>query len=111
MSFNQELQEDLINSSILRSAFFNYFFRIFNNVADESFIGVSSKYLSYFNDLKEYVESDEYNNAYKLFEEYVNEEDKAEKMMEDPRLIRTPIVRNGKKATVGYQPDVWKTWE
>ena len=29
MSFNQELQEDLINSSILRSAFFNYFFRVF----------------------------------------------------------------------------------
>ena len=78
MSFNQELQEDLINSSILRSAFFNYFYRIFNNVADESFIGVSSKYLSYFNDLKEYVESDEYNNACKLFEEYVSEEENAE---------------------------------
>lgn len=29
----------------------------------------------------------------------------------NPRLYRTPIVRNGKKATVGYQPDVWKTWE
>ena len=37
--------------------------------------------------------------------------DKAEKLLEDPRLIRTPIVRNGKKATVGYCPDVWKTWE
>lgn len=82
MSFNQELQEDLINSSILRSAFFNYFYRIFNNVADESFIGVSSKYLSYFNDLKEYVESDEYNNACKLFEEYVSEEENAENINE-----------------------------
>ncbi len=29
----------------------------------------------------------------------------------NPQLYRTPIVRNGKKATVGYQPDVWKTWE
>ena len=39
------------------------------------------------------------------------DEDKLEKLFEDPRLIKTPIVRNGKKATVGYQPDIWKTWE
>ncbi|MCD7743086.1 MAG: ArsC family transcriptional regulator, partial [Oscillospiraceae bacterium] len=30
---------------------------------------------------------------------------------DDPRLIRTPVVRNGRQATVGYQPEVWKTWE
>ena len=29
----------------------------------------------------------------------------------DKQLFLTPIVRNGRKATVGYQPDVWKTWE
>jgi len=39
------------------------------------------------------------------------DEDKLEKLFEDPRLIKTPIVRNGKKATVGYQPDIWKQWE
>lgn len=26
-------------------------------------------------------------------------------------LYKTPIVRNGKQATVGYEPDVWKSWE
>ena len=36
--------------------------------------------------------------------------DKVEKLLEDPTLLRTPIVRNGKQATVGYQPEVWKTW-
>ena len=39
------------------------------------------------------------------------DEDKFEKLFEDPRLIRTPIVRNGKQATVGYAPEIWKTWE
>lgn len=39
------------------------------------------------------------------------ERDKLEKLVEDPSLIRTPVVRNGRKATVGYCPDVWKTWE
>lgn len=38
-------------------------------------------------------------------------DDKFERLLEDPTLIRTPIVRNGKKATVGYAPDVWKEWE
>ena len=33
-----------------------------------------------------------------------------EKLLEHPAMFRTPIVRNGKKATVGYCPDVWKTW-
>lgn len=37
--------------------------------------------------------------------------DKFEKLLEDPRLLCTPIVRNGKAATVGFQPDVWKNWE
>lgn len=39
------------------------------------------------------------------------DEDKLEKLLEDPRLLRTPIVRNGKKATVGHCPEVWKSWE
>ena len=39
------------------------------------------------------------------------EEDKIEKLLETPAMFKTPIVRNGKQATVGYQPDVWKTWE
>ena len=29
----------------------------------------------------------------------------------DPRLLKTPIVRNGRQATVGYRPEVWKNWE
>ncbi|HIZ19681.1 MAG TPA: ArsC family transcriptional regulator [Firmicutes bacterium] len=37
--------------------------------------------------------------------------DKQAKLLENPRLLRTPIVRNGRQATVGYRPEVWKTWE
>ena len=42
---------------------------------------------------------------------YLAEEDKAEKILENQKVIKTPIVRNGKQATVGYQPDVWKNWK
>ena len=34
-----------------------------------------------------------------------------EKLLADGRLFKTPIVRNGRQATVGYCPEVWKTWE
>ena len=37
--------------------------------------------------------------------------DREEKLLEDQKLIKTPVVRNGRKATVGYVPDVWKDWE
>lgn len=43
--------------------------------------------------------------------QYIAEEDKDEKILENQKVLITPIVRNGKKATVGYQPDVWKIWE
>lgn len=36
---------------------------------------------------------------------------KEDKVFDDPALMKTPIVRNGKQATVGYCPDVWAGWE
>jgi arsenate reductase len=33
-----------------------------------------------------------------------------EELLNDPLLFKTPIVRNGPKATVGYQPDFWNDW-
>jgi arsenate reductase-like glutaredoxin family protein len=37
--------------------------------------------------------------------------DREAKLFDNPQWLKTPIVRNGRQATVGYQPDVWKTWE
>ena len=48
---------------------------------------------------------------YPLIRYLASNDAKMEKLFEDPWLIRTPVVRNGKQATVGYQPEVWKTWE
>ena len=36
---------------------------------------------------------------------------KEDKVFENQDLIRLPVVRNGKKATVGYAPEAWKQWE
>ncbi len=43
--------------------------------------------------------------------QYIAEEDRDEKVLENQQILLTPLVRNGKRATVGYQPEVWKTWE
>ena len=36
---------------------------------------------------------------------------KEDKVFDEPSLMRTPIVRNGKQVTVGYCPEVWSQWE
>ena len=42
---------------------------------------------------------------------YISDEDKLGKILENQQVIKTPIVRNGKQSTIGYQPEVWKNWE
>ena len=39
---------------------------------------------------------------------YIANEDKLEKVLENPQVIKTPVVRNGKQSTLGYQPYFWK---
>lgn len=43
--------------------------------------------------------------------QYIADEDKDEKVLENQKVLLTPIVRNVKQATVGYQPEVWKEWK
>ena len=42
---------------------------------------------------------------------YIADEDKVEKILENQKVIKNPIVRNGNLATVGYRPEVWKEWK
>lgn len=36
---------------------------------------------------------------------------KEDKVFDNPKLMKTPIVRNGKEATVGFCPDIWEKWK
>ena len=40
---------------------------------------------------------------------YLSDSDKEEKLIENQQVIKTPIVRNGRQATIGFCPDVWKS--
>ena len=53
--------------------------------------------------------SKEYENLFIVH--FANEDDIEERLLENPKMFKTPIVRNGKKATLGYKPEIWKTWE
>ena len=46
-----------------------------------------------------------------VLSKYIADEDKFEKLLDNQQILITPIVRNGKQATVGYQPDIWKNWK
>lgn len=36
---------------------------------------------------------------------------KEDKVFDDPAFMKTPVVRNGKQATVGFCPEIWAQWE
>ncbi len=36
---------------------------------------------------------------------------KEDKVFDDPTLMKTPVVRNGKQATAGFCPEIWASWE
>lgn len=42
---------------------------------------------------------------------HMSGDDRLEKILENQQVITTPVVRNGKVATLGYQPDAWKEWK
>ena len=42
---------------------------------------------------------------------YIAEEDRDAKVLENQKVLKIPIVRNGKQATIGYCPEVWKGWD
>lgn len=54
-------------------------------------------------------DSKEYKNS--TIEYLAYDKDKEQKVFENPEVMKTPIVRNGKKATIGYCPEIWKQWE
>lgn len=45
-----------------------------------------------------------------LLQYLASDQAKLDKLFQDPALLRTPIVRNGKQATVGYCPEIWVSW-
>ena len=54
---------------------------------------------------------DEKDEDYPLIRYLASDDAKLEKLFDDPYLIKTPVVRNGKQATVGYCSEVWKDWK
>ena len=43
--------------------------------------------------------------------QYAVDDEKDAKVLDNQQVLKTPIVRNGTKATIGYVPEIWKTWE
>ena len=55
------------------------------------------------------VNSEEYEGQYMAH--LASKADAEQRLLDNPGMFKTPIVRNGKKATVGYHPETWTDWE
>lgn len=45
-----------------------------------------------------------------IIKAYAYDDNKLDALFDEPGLIKTPVVRNGRTATLGYCPDVWSEW-
>jgi arsenate reductase-like glutaredoxin family protein len=61
--------------------------------------------------LEQLVDWDSKSPELDLLKYLSSQQDKEDKVYDHQELIRLPVVRNGKKATVGYCPEIWATWE
>ena len=41
---------------------------------------------------------------------YISPSQQEEALLENQQVLRLPVVRNGKKAAVGYRPDTYEAW-
>ena len=41
---------------------------------------------------------------------YISEDEREEKLLANQQVLKTPIVRNGNQASIGYAPEAWKSW-
>ena len=48
---------------------------------------------------------------YPVYQYLATDEARLAKLYDIPDMIKTPVVRNGKSATVGYCPDIWEEWK
>ncbi len=80
-NINNTLKDNIHTASILKTNFYNYFYKVFNCYPDDSFIGVTSKLIPYFEELKKYILTNEYSISinilknYSIYEQSLKEDD------------------------------------
>ncbi len=73
--------------------------------------GELSSVLAAVGDIEKLIDPKAKGDAAMLLKYLGSAEEKAAKLLEEPSLFAAPIVRNGRQATVGYCPEVWKDWK
>ena len=54
---------------------------------------------------------DENNDDSVILKYLTGDEEKLLKLYENQDWIKLPLVRNGKAATAGFEPEIWKNWK
>lgn len=54
--------------------------------------------------------ANEKDENYQLFRYLANSTDKFYKLLDNQNLIKTPIIRNGKDAVIGFCPETFEKW-
>ncbi len=80
-SINNTLKDNIHSAGVIKTNFYNYFYKVFNMYPDSSFIGVTSKLIPYFEELKKYILTNDYSTSinslknYNSYEQSIKEDD------------------------------------
>lgn len=80
-NINTALINNIHSASIIKINFYNYFYKVFSNYPDKDFIGITSKLIPYFEELKKHILSNEYSmsvnilKGYSQYEQSIKEDD------------------------------------
>ena len=80
-SINNTLKDNIHSASIIKTNFYNYFYKVFNMYPDSSFIGTTSKLIPYFEELKKFILTNDYSTSinslknYNAYEQSIKEDD------------------------------------
>lgn len=86
-SISKTLKDNMHSAGIIKTNFYNYFYKVFYAHPDNSFIGTTTKLLPYFEELKKYIMNNDYSTSVNVLKNYSSyeqslKEDQIEDLLE-----------------------------
>lgn len=83
-NISKTLKDNMHSASIIKTNFYNYFYKVFYAYPETSFIGITSRLLPYFDELKKHIMNNDYSAAINVLKNYsAYEQSLKEEQIED----------------------------
>ena len=83
-NISKTLKDNMHSAGIIKTNFYNYFYKVFYSYPESSFIGTTSRLIPYFEELKKYIMNNDYSSSVNILKNYSSyEQSLKEEQIED----------------------------